>query len=80
LERDDPEGGVGIRACLGMASGRRCEKIGGAGRRRQGIPMNVLILGGTGATGRHLCEKAAAASHAVTVQVSLIVIAHSAPS
>ena len=31
--------------------------------------MNVLILGGTGATGRHLCEKAAAAGHAVTALV-----------
>jgi len=31
--------------------------------------MKVLILGGTGATGRHLCEKAAAAGHAVTALV-----------
>src|ERR1700677_5137897 len=52
-----------------MASGRRCEKIGAAGRCRQGNPMKVLILGGTGATGRHLCEQAAAAGHAVTALV-----------
>jgi uncharacterized protein YbjT (DUF2867 family) len=31
--------------------------------------MKVLILGGTGATGRRLCEKAAAAGHAVTALV-----------
>ncbi|HUB08969.1 MAG TPA: NAD(P)H-binding protein [Myxococcales bacterium] len=31
--------------------------------------MKVLILGGTGATGRHLCEKAAADGHAVTALV-----------
>lgn len=31
--------------------------------------MKVLILGGTGATGRHLCEKAAAVGHAVTALV-----------
>jgi uncharacterized protein YbjT (DUF2867 family) len=31
--------------------------------------MKVLILGGTGATGRHLCEKASAAGHAVTALV-----------
>jgi uncharacterized protein YbjT (DUF2867 family) len=31
--------------------------------------MKVLILGGTGATGRYLCEKAAAAGHAVTAMV-----------
>jgi putative NADH-flavin reductase len=31
--------------------------------------MKVLILGGTGATGRHLCEQAAAAGHAVTALV-----------
>ena len=31
--------------------------------------MKVLILGGTGATGRHLCEKAAAAGHTVTALV-----------
>jgi uncharacterized protein YbjT (DUF2867 family) len=31
--------------------------------------MKVLILGGTGATGRHLCENAAAAGHTVTALV-----------